>query len=376
MSSDQNNNETGQVNSYVIKAENLSQSIPNEFHEEDYYAGFWRRGIAYQIDASIFILCLFLIYIILTHGNLILLSSLIETNLVLGISFLFITLFGYYTFFIYKYGATIGQRIVGIKVKRKDSSVLTYKHSVIRFIAKISCFLVPVLLDSLITDDYLSDDIESLLGLAFIGLISIDYLIQPFTKNKQTIHDMIAGTIVVDIKRFSYARIWMILGVLILIELPTIPMRHEIMNELMNDNYVNTSIHIQNSETPPAKIINIHHINLPKDLIRYLEETYKDSDGPIDAIEINKSEAYTLETSSDACGSWGCDTVIIKKINNKYQTIYEGYFYEIKHTNQLINGFDILEFSVHGSVCNRVEADTCHVKTYWNGKKWVVLSRR
>ena len=130
------------------------------------------------------------------------------------------------------------------------------------------------------------------------------------------------------------------------------------------------------AKTISKKLLIKSGTKLPDALVTYIEKNYGDSNGKVDSIEINKSEAYMLETSSDACGSMGCDSVIIQKVNNTYQTIYEGYFYEIKRTNQSINGFDVLEFLVHGSVCNRVGSDTCHVTSYWTGSKWIEVSRQ
>jgi len=139
------------------------------------YAGFWRRFSAFGIDAAIFIpIDLFLIFSNSSSD-----IDLLKIHWTLSLSFYFL----YNTILTYKYGGTLGKLFVGLRVVRTNQSEeLSYLRCVGRYFAYYL---------SVIT--------------LFIGL-----LIQPFTKKRQSLHDLIVDTVVIDIKKRPSSHIWLI----------------------------------------------------------------------------------------------------------------------------------------------------------------------
>lgn len=68
-----------------------------------------------------------------------------------------------------KHQASLGKRFLGLRVIRLDGQPVSFQQATIRFLGK----------------------------LLSIGLLFGGYLIQPFTARKQTLHDLIAGTLVI-----------------------------------------------------------------------------------------------------------------------------------------------------------------------------------
>lgn len=121
------------------------------------YAGFWRRFAATSIDGIILMIPGFLAGFVF-GGN--------GTNLAIGVVLGFL----YKPFFESSILAgTPGKALMDIAVQTESGSQITFKQAAIRFFCA-----------------YIS------------GLIAcIGYLMQPFTARRQTLHDMIAETVVV-----------------------------------------------------------------------------------------------------------------------------------------------------------------------------------
>lgn len=141
------------------------------------YAGFWRRFVGWLID--------FLILIIISHWVTIFASSLISspipdsltitsiTSAVLGTAAVivvidFIVMVAYYLLEATPLQATIGKYIAGIRITDERGSRISYGKAVLR-------------------------RVYSLLS---IVIIFIGYIVAAFTPRKQTIHDMLAKTVV------------------------------------------------------------------------------------------------------------------------------------------------------------------------------------
>lgn len=145
------------------------------------YAGFWKRFVAYLIDSIIFSIAYFIIAIPmgLTTG----LAGAAEgadQEAVAGLSSMFtgvgllITLFGPWLYFAImessKLQGTVGKLAMGIKVTTMEGAKISFLRATGRYFAKI------------------------ISGLIFL----IGYIIAGFTAKKQALHDMIAGTLVVN----------------------------------------------------------------------------------------------------------------------------------------------------------------------------------
>lgn len=142
------------------------------------YAGFWWRALAVVIDLF-FVWLATLIFVTVLSA---LLSMLWPTTMSMDNSI--VNIIFYYGLrllpaFIYfsvmessKKQATLGKRIVGIKVASESGEKISFKVAAIRYLASL-----------------LSN---------WTWTIGIGYLVMLFTKKKQTFHDLIAKTIVVE----------------------------------------------------------------------------------------------------------------------------------------------------------------------------------
>ena len=131
------------------------------------YAGFWIRFVAYIIDA----LVLFAGYIV---GFIIIVALVFVAPPlgVLGVIALYVAAFCYQPYFWWKYGATIGQSALGLRVVRAiDGGPISGGSAVIRY---IGFFVSAIVL--------------------YLGLIWV-----AFEPRKRGWHDMMAGTVVIHI---------------------------------------------------------------------------------------------------------------------------------------------------------------------------------
>ncbi len=129
------------------------------------YAGFWKRFLAFVIDGFIVFLisCVLIIPLYITPLSLILATLykvIFETS---------------------PLRSTPGKSIMGLAVVRANGSTMTVKDSIVRFAV------------SFISSMFL-----------FIG-----YLISLFNEKKQTFHDMVAGTVVIE-ETFAAPNYWSI----------------------------------------------------------------------------------------------------------------------------------------------------------------------
>lgn len=158
--------------------EDMYQSIAGSFTSVKItnYAGFWTRFFAYLIDGFIYFVIFIVIFLFLffIFGQSIFLSknnpvinSLINGLIILGAIFSWL----YYTLMESSaYQATIGKSAMGIKVTDIDGNRISFARANGRFWAKIISNIIPF-------------------GLA--------YIVAAFTEKKQTLHDIIAKTLVV-----------------------------------------------------------------------------------------------------------------------------------------------------------------------------------
>ncbi len=135
------------------------------------YSGFWRRLVALAIDS----LVLALPALVFTG-----LSRNYTTSLIAGaiLGFLYYPIFESSIM-----SATPGKALMGMTVVGVGGERISYKTGVLRFFCR-----------------YLS-----------LVLLYVGFLMQPFTEKKQTLHDMIAGTVVVDFKSddIKYFKAWL-----------------------------------------------------------------------------------------------------------------------------------------------------------------------
>lgn len=141
------------------------------------YSGFWRRFAALSVEVS----CYNMLYGIVIYA-----ANIDVLTLNFGVTFWIISLlvgFFYYTLMTHKYGGTLGKLFVGLRIRKKDgANDISYLRSVVRYLSYFISMIV----------------------------LGIGFFIQPFTKNKQALHDLIADTVVIDIKKRPSIQIWLI----------------------------------------------------------------------------------------------------------------------------------------------------------------------
>ena len=162
----------------------LDTNIDQEVIPNAVYGSFLRRFAAVMIDGVIFTVIMGILFA--ATGGVAKLTSMVEdgsfSQKTLYSSFLvpFIALYVLqWLYFAYfesgdKQG-TLGKQAMGLFVTDINGDRLTFQKASIRYFARLLPGLIPV--------------IGALYSLA-------DYLSQPFTEKKQTLHDMIAGTLV------------------------------------------------------------------------------------------------------------------------------------------------------------------------------------
>ncbi len=140
------------------------------------YAGFWKRFVAYIIDVIIFTAIFIITIIVLGTGTAN--SGMNATAFLVGIGVNFLYLIVWWLYFALLESssgqATLGKRVLGIKVTDMHGQQLSFMHAAGR----------------------------QLSGIVTQFTFLIGYLMAAFTGKKQALHDMIASAVVVN-KHFS-----------------------------------------------------------------------------------------------------------------------------------------------------------------------------
>lgn len=152
------------------------------------YAGFWIRWVAGFIDGIITVaigVVIGILLAILGIGKGTILNIVSPLRYILG--------WGYFIFMTYKYEATLGKKVVGIKVLSDKSEKLTVWQVILR---------------------------ETVGKIASIIILGIGYVMAGFTERKQALHDKIASTTVVYYKDpTKKISVWIYVAVAILLAL-------------------------------------------------------------------------------------------------------------------------------------------------------------
>ena len=154
------------------------------------YAGFWVRVIAFVLDLLFLVLIFKVIEPLLSLFHI----SWIEKGVALFIFWI------YYAFSVYKYGATLGKRIVGLRVESIKSEQITLLQATLRAVVALIVYslilTLPVFLNTIRL--YITPIFEWGTYLILFLLISPILMIF-FSKKRQVLHDWISKTVVLDI---------------------------------------------------------------------------------------------------------------------------------------------------------------------------------
>jgi uncharacterized RDD family membrane protein YckC len=180
------------------------------------YAGFWLRVLASIIDGFIvnLIIALFsflYLWFFVKNND----SFAGNTQAVVRI-FYFIVWIIYCPFIESRGGATLGKKIIGLKVLNGNGEPVGFFRSLGRNLAKIISSLI----------------------------LMIGFMMAGFTKKKQGLHDFIAGCIVIKSKKINAGKIWaviiLIIGVSVGLVILTIAQLTLVISTLFNPKNINT----------------------------------------------------------------------------------------------------------------------------------------
>lgn len=156
----------------VIEQSNQEPAPVASSEQEVRYAGFWIRYVALLLDGLILGggLVIFIIGMIILFPANSADEFMPAKYMWLYVILYWLILWGYFIYFTYTKGATLGKRALGLQVVSANSEKLTLEKVIIR--ETIGRFISHILLD-------------------------IGYIVAAFTAKKQSLHDTMAGTYVI-----------------------------------------------------------------------------------------------------------------------------------------------------------------------------------
>lgn len=183
----------------------MQEQAETETENATQYAGFWRRLLALIIDTLILGLINALFIVVSPFGNetapAIHYASLFEDILLSILPPL------YYIIMHGKYGATLGKMVVRAKIVTLDEKNINYKIATIRYSPYLFMMVASVIFT---LEEMYKTSLLGILSVVLAGVfglysvISVAQLI--FYSKKRTIHDYIAGTmVVIKPKSYSYS---------------------------------------------------------------------------------------------------------------------------------------------------------------------------
>ena len=143
----------------------MNEHAPRVPDDRARYAGFWRRFAAYAIDYALIFVCSAAIAVVAALAGFLQEDTPQLSAIVLVGYFLYCALLESSS-----WQATIGKRVLGLKVTNRRGERIGFGRAAARFVAKLLSALT-----------------------LFLG-----YLVMLFTQRRQALHDLIAGTLVAN----------------------------------------------------------------------------------------------------------------------------------------------------------------------------------
>lgn len=175
------------------------------------YAGFWKRFSSVILD---FIILIPISIFILWVGSF---SKTIHLIAIIPNTLLF---FAYYIYMNANYGGTFGKLIMGIKIKKIDGETIHYKEAFLRNIVDLAFGIIIVFMQAYILFNISDPSYDNLSWFKQAGFLHknmpkayhpiytasqiwiwSELLVLLFNKKKRALHDFIAGTVVLDMKK-------------------------------------------------------------------------------------------------------------------------------------------------------------------------------
>ncbi|MEK4344023.1 MULTISPECIES: RDD family protein [unclassified Paenibacillus] len=166
--------------------------------EQEDFIGFWKRVLATILDLLIILIPAVIVYWIFNS-----LAVSLHSEIPIILEYIFFVVFD--VFMIVRFGGTPGKLVLKMKIVNQQGNIPTLKEALIRNIFRIistifsmivgvSLYDLTVISTTLNLWAPLATDLSKILGLIML----VDYLFVAFTPRKRALHDMMAGTYVVD----------------------------------------------------------------------------------------------------------------------------------------------------------------------------------
>lgn len=166
--------------------------------EQEDFIGFWKRVLATILDLLIILIPAVIVYWIFNS-----LAVSLHSEIPIILEYIVFVVFD--VFMIVRFGGTPGKLVLKMKIVNQQGNIPTLKEALIRNIFRIistifsmvvgvSLYDLTVISTTLNLWAPLATDLSKILGLIML----VDYLFVAFTPRKRALHDMMAGTYVVD----------------------------------------------------------------------------------------------------------------------------------------------------------------------------------
>ncbi|WP_449600673.1 RDD family protein [Paenibacillus sp. Marseille-Q9583] len=166
--------------------------------EQEDFIGFWKRVLATILDLLIILIPAVIVYWIFNS-----LAVSLHSEIPIILEYIFFVVFD--VFMIVRFGGTPGKLVLKMKIVNQQGNIPTLKEALIRNIFRIISTIFSMIVGVSLYDltmisttlnlwAPLATDLSKILGLIML----VDYLFVAFTPRKRALHDMMAGTYVVD----------------------------------------------------------------------------------------------------------------------------------------------------------------------------------
>ncbi|WP_313640265.1 RDD family protein [Paenibacillus sp.] len=166
--------------------------------EQEDFIGFWRRVLATILDLIVILIPAVIVYWIFNS-----LAISLHSEIPIILEYIFFVVFD--IFMIVRFGGTPGKLILKIKIINQQGNYPTLKEALVRNIFRIISLVISMVIgvslyDFTVISTYfalwapLANDLSKILG----SIMLVDYLFVALNPRKRALHDMMAGTYVVD----------------------------------------------------------------------------------------------------------------------------------------------------------------------------------
>lgn len=150
------------------------------------YKTFWRRLFATILDGSVFAPLVWILYFLLNEGEFRTLEPVFSS--LIGII--------YSVYFVSKNGQTFGKMAMGIIVLDKNGNKATFKQAFTRDIMQIIFSIITICIYG-IPNETSPSKLTIIIFVTLFGIALLEMMTMLFNNKRRSIHDFIAGTIVI-----------------------------------------------------------------------------------------------------------------------------------------------------------------------------------